>query len=102
MGFASSRNEARQLINHGHFQVNGKKVDVASFRVKPGMIVEVREKSRKIPSIEESLKAVGRRGVPEWLEVDAASFRGSVKALPTREELPPTIKEQLIVEFYSR
>ncbi len=102
MGFASSRNEARQLINHGHFQVNGKKVDVASFRVKPGMVVEVREKSRKIPSIEESLKAVGRRGVPEWLEVDAASFRGSVKALPTREELPPTIKEQLIVEFYSR
>ncbi len=102
MGFASSRSEARQLINHGHFLVNGRKVDIASFRVKPGMVIEVREKSRKITGIEESLKAVGRRGIPEWMEVDTANFRGVVKALPTREELPPTIKEPLIVEFYSR
>jgi len=102
MGFASSRSEARQLINHGHFLVNGRKVDVASFETKAGMTVEVREKSRKIGAIEDSVKTVSRRGIPSWLDVDPENFRGVVKALPTREELPPTIKEQLIVEFYSR
>jgi small subunit ribosomal protein S4 len=102
MGFATSRAEARQLINHGHFMVNGRKVDVASFRTKPGMVLEVREKSRTIASIEDSMKTVSRRGVPEWLEVDAANFRGVIKAQPTREDLPPTIREQLIVEFYSK
>lgn len=102
MGFASSRSEARQLINHGHFLVNGRKVDVASFETKAGMTVEVREKSRKIAAIEDSVKTVSRRGIPSWLDVDPENFRGVVKALPTREELPPTIKEQLIVEFYSR
>lgn len=102
MGFADSRGQARQLVTHGHFQVDGKKVNVNSFRTKPGMVIEVREKSRKIPSIEESLKAVTRRGVPDWLELDAANFKGTVKAMPTREELPQNIKEQLIVEFYSK
>jgi small subunit ribosomal protein S4 len=102
MGFASSRAEARQLVTHGHILVNGRKVDIASFRIKPGNVIEVREKSRTIPSVEESLKTVTRRGVPEWLDVDVANFKGVVKALPTREELPPTIREQLIVEFYSR
>jgi small subunit ribosomal protein S4 len=102
MGFAASRAEARQLVNHGHFLVNGRKVDIPSYRIKPGTVVEVREKSRTINSIEDSLRTVSRRGVPEWLEVDAASFRGVVKTLPKREELPTTIREQLIVEFYSR
>lgn len=102
MGFAASRAESRQLINHGHFTVNGRKVDVASFRTKPGMVVEVRERSRSIASIDDSIKTVSRRGVPEWLEVDAANFRGVIKAQPTREDLPPTIREQLIVEFYSK
>lgn len=102
MGFAASRAEARQLINHGHFLVNGRKVDVPSFRTKPGMVVEVREKSRQIAAIEESLKTVSRRGMPHWLEVDVAGFRGTVKAMPAREDLPPTIREQLIVEFYSK
>jgi small subunit ribosomal protein S4 len=102
MGFASSRAEARQLINHGHVQVNGRKVDIASFRTKPGMVVEIREKSRSIQAIDDSLKTVTRRGIPAWLDVDVAAFKGLVKALPTREELPPTIKEQLIVEFYSK
>jgi len=102
MGFASSRAEARQLISHGHFAVDGRKVDIPSFRTKPGMVVELGEKSRKNKSIEESLQAVSRRGVPDWLEVDPANFKGVVKALPTREELPPTIREQLIVEFYSK
>lgn len=102
MGFASSRAEARQLINHGHIKVNGRKVDIASFRTKPGMVIEVQEKSRSIQGIDDSLKTVTRRGIPSWLDVDAEAFKGVVKALPTREELPPTIKEQLIVEFYSK
>lgn len=102
MGFAASRAEARQLVNHGHFTVNGRRVDVASFRTKPGMVVEVVEKSRTIVAIDESIKTVSRRGIPEWLDVDVDNFRGVIKALPAREELPPTIKEQLIVEFYSK
>jgi small subunit ribosomal protein S4 len=102
MGFGASRSEARQLINHGHFRVNGRKVDIASFLTRPGMVIEVREKSRTIAAIDESLKTLGRRGVPAWLEVEPEQFKGTIKAFPTREDLPPTIKEQLIVEFYSR
>lgn len=102
MGFAPSRAEARQLVNHGHFLVNGRKVDVPSFRTKPGMVVQVREKSRSITAIDDSIKTVTRRGIPHWLEVEVADFKGTVKEFPTREDLPPTIREQLIVEFYSR
>jgi small subunit ribosomal protein S4 len=102
MGFATSRAEARQLVNHGHFLVNGRKVDVGSFRTKPGMVIELSEGSRTIPGVEESLKTVSRRGIPTWLELDVENFKGVIKAMPTREELPPTIREQLIVEFYSR
>jgi len=102
MGFARSRNEARHLVSHGHFLVNGHKVNVPSFLTKPGMVVEVKESSRTIEAIDDALKTVSRRGVPEWLQVDGAAFKGTVKALPTREELPPNIREQLIVEFYSK
>ncbi len=102
MGFASSRSEARQLIGHGHVLVNGRKVNIASYRTKQGAVIEIREKSRTIPVIDESIKTVSRRGIPQWLEVDPENFKGVVKGFPTREELPPTIKEQLIVEFYSR
>lgn len=102
MGFATSRSEARQLVNHGHVLVNGRKVDIPSFRTKPGSIIEIREKSREMPVIREALDTVSRRGVPHWLDVDVAAFKGEVKALPTREDLPPTIREQLIVEFYSK
>ncbi len=102
MGFASSRAQARQLINHGHFLVDGHKVDIPSFRTKPGTVIEVREKSRKIDAISDAMKTVSRRGIPDWLEVDAANFKGVVKALPRRDDLPPTIREQLIVEFYSK
>ncbi len=102
MGFASSRSEARQLVCHGHFLVNGRKVDIPSFRTKPGAVIEVKEKSRQVPSIQESLKTITRRGVPAWLELEPEQFKGVIKALPTREELPPTIREQLIVEFYSK
>lgn len=102
MGFAISRAQARQLINHGHFLVNGRKVSIASFRTKPGMVIEVDEGSRKVDAIDEALKTLSRRGTPAWLEVDVSNFRGAIKALPNREDLPPTIQEQLIVEFYSR
>lgn len=102
MGFASSLKEARQLIAHGHFLVNGRKVDIPSFRTKPGAVIEVKERSRKMPCIGEALQTISRRGIPSWLEVDAEHFRGVIKALPTREELPTTIREQLIVEFYSK
>ncbi len=102
MGFSASRSQARQLITHGHVMVNGRKVDVAAFQVKPGMVIELREKSRKIEWVEESLKTASRRGLPAWMDVDVENFRGTFKALPTREELPPTIREQLIVEYYSR
>jgi len=102
MGFARSRSEARQLINHGHFMVNGKKVDIPSFLTKPGMVVEVKEASRQAKSIEDSISTISRRGIPDWLEVDAASFKGVIKAVPPREGLPPFIREQLIVEFYSK
>lgn len=102
MGFASSRAEARQLINHGHMLVNGRKVDVPSVLTKPGMVIEVREKSRKIAAIGECLRTVSKRGLLSWLEVDPDNYRGVIKAMPTREGLPPNIKEQLIVEYYSR
>ncbi|MCA1961847.1 MAG: 30S ribosomal protein S4 [Desulfomonile sp.] len=102
MGFARSRNEARHLVSHGHFLVNGRKVNVPSFLTKPGMVVEVKESSRTLEAIDDALKTVSRRGVPEWVQVDPAAFKGTVKALPTREELPPNIREQLIVEFYSK
>jgi small subunit ribosomal protein S4 len=102
MGFAASRAEARALVNHGHFLVNGRKVDIPSYRTKPGVVVELKEKSRAIPGIADSLKTASRRGMPTWLDVDVDNFKGVLKALPTREELAPTIREQLIVEFYSR
>jgi small subunit ribosomal protein S4 len=102
LGFANSRNEGRQLVRHSHFLVNGKKVTIASYLVKQGDVVELREKSRKMTRVQESLEAVARRGVPSWLELDPGQFKGTVVALPTREELTFPVQEQLIVELYSR
>lgn len=102
LGFASSRSEARQLIRHDHFLVNGRKVNIPSYLVSPGEIVEVREKSRKIPRIVESLEAVARRGVPHWLELDKENVKGKIVSLPSREDLTMPIQEQLIVELYSK
>ena len=101
-GFASSRNEARQMVRHNHFTVNGKKVNIPSYLVRPGEVIEVREKSKKIPRIVESLEAVARRGVPHWLELDKENMRGKVISLPAREDLTMPIQEQLIVELYSK
>ncbi len=102
MGFAESRNQARQLVRHGHFLVNGRKVDIPSFLVKVGDVIEVKEKSRDILPIKQSIETLARRGVPDWLEVDAEAFRGKVKAMPERHHITMPIQEQLIVEFYSK
>lgn len=102
LGFASSRNEARQMVSHGHFLIDGKKANVPSMRLKAGSTVEVREKSQKHGKINDALDAVVRRGVPEWLELDRDKFKGTVKALPSREDITMPIQENLIVELYSK
>ena len=102
MGFATSRAEARQLVKHGHFTVDGRKAMTPSILVKPGAKVEVREKSRKIARIAGALEALEGRSVPQWLEIDKDAFTGTVKGMPTREDITLPIQEQLIVELYSR
>jgi small subunit ribosomal protein S4 len=102
MGFAGSRDQARQFVRHNHFQVNGRKADIPSFQVKPGDVITLKEKSRKNAFIVESLEAVARRGVPSWMELDKGNFQGTVKAMPNREEITMPINEQLIVELYSK
>lgn len=100
--FADSRTESRHLIRHGHFQVNGRKVDIPSLLVKPGDEITVRPKSKKVERIQACFSAVDRRGVPAWLEIDKKDMKGSVKSLPTREEIALPVREQLIVELYSK
>jgi small subunit ribosomal protein S4 len=102
MGFATSRAEARQLVRHGHFLVDGRKSSTPSILLKPGAKVTVREKSRKVARIAGALESLEARSVPQWLETDKANFEGAVKALPTREDITLPIQEQLIVELYSR
>jgi len=102
MGFASSRNQARQVVRHNHFTVNGRKVNIPSYQVKIGDVIEVREKSRKSSFILEAMETVVRREMPSWLEVDGSNFSGIVKEFPNREELTMPINEQLIVELYSK
>ena len=102
-GFATSRNEARLLVRQGHFLVNGRKVNIPSFQVRVGDIVELREKSRQIARVNEALDGVMRRGVPSWVELDRAAFKGSLKTLPVRDEMTtPVFQEHLIVELYSK
>ena len=102
MGFVNSRTQGRHFVRHNHFTVNGKKVNIPSFLAKAGDIVEVREKSRAIQAISDSLDAVVRRGVPQWIELEKEAFRGIVKGLPVREDLTMPIQEQLIVELYTK
>jgi small subunit ribosomal protein S4 len=102
MGFASDHAEARQLVRHGHFTINGKKVNIPSYLVKPRDVVQVRESSQKITRILEALAAVDRRGVPQWITLDKDAFKGRLTSLPSREDLTLPIREQLIVELYSR
>jgi small subunit ribosomal protein S4 len=102
LGFASSRAEARQLVRHGHFVLNGRKATIPSMQVKAGDQIELREKSRTVSSINDALDAVVRRGIPQWLELERDAFKGSAKALPVREDITTPIQEQLIVELYSK
>jgi small subunit ribosomal protein S4 len=102
MGFADTRAEARQLVRHGHFTVNGKRVNIPSYAVRPGTAIEVHDKSKKVLRIQEATETVDRRGVPQWLEVDKKAFKGTVKSVPNREDLTMPIQEQLIVELYSK
>ena len=102
MGFATSRAEARQLVRHGHFLVNGRKATIASYQVKEGVKVTVREKSRKVARIAGALETLEGRSVPQWVEIDKENFEGTVKTMPAREDITMPIQEQLIVELYSR
>ncbi len=102
LGFVNSRAQGRQLVRHQHFSVNGKKVNIPSYLIKIGDVVEIREKSRKVKTIEDSLDAVVRRGVPQWLELEKKDLKGIVKGFPIREDLTMPIQEQLIVELYSK
>lgn len=102
LGFANSRNEARQLVRHNHFWVNRSKVNIPSYIVKPGDVIEVRDKSKKVVRILEAMEGVARRGVPQWLELDKEQLKGNVRALPTRVDINIPIQEKLIVELYSK
>lgn len=102
LGFASSRNQARQLVLHGHFEVNGTRAKSPSMLVKGNDVITVRERSRKLTYFQDLHKVLEHVTPPEWLSVDAANMQGQVQSLPSREQLDVPIKEQLIVEFYSR
>jgi small subunit ribosomal protein S4 len=102
LGFASSRNHARQLVRHNHILINNKKVNIPSFIVDVNDIITIKEKSRTNSHIAESLETIDRRGVPTWLELNKDAFSATVKALPNRDEITMPIQEQLIVELYSK
>jgi small subunit ribosomal protein S4 len=102
MGFTNSRTQGRHFVRHQHFLVNGKKVNIPSYPIKIGDVVEVQEKSREMAAIQSALEAVARRNVPQWMELDKDKKRGVIKGLPVREDLTMPIQEQLIVELYSK
>ena len=104
MHFASSRNQARQLVSHGHFTVNGKKVNIPSYRIKPGDVIEVKEASKKVVSILDALKEVNKSGNYPWINLDIDAQKGTFVAYPERAEVTDLadIKEQLVVELYSK
>lgn len=102
LGFVDSRTQGRHFVRHNHFLVNGKKVNIPSYLLKVGDVIEIREKSKKVQAINDSLDAVVRRGVPQWLELEKENLKGSVKTLPVREDITMPIQEQLIVELYSK
>ena len=102
LGFAATRREARQLVNHGHFTVNGRRVNIPSFQVKPGMVIAPKESSRNLEKIKANVEANSFRQAPRWLEYDAANMIAKVVAVPTREDIDMPIEEHLIVELYSK
>jgi small subunit ribosomal protein S4 len=102
MGFAASRAESRQVVRHNGVRINGHRVNIPSYQVRPGDIVEVVEKAKGQLRIKAALAAAESRGFPEWVEVDISAFKGTYKALPERGELPPSINESLVIELYSK
>lgn len=102
MGFARTRREARQVVDHKHFLVNGKAVNIPSYQVKAGDVIEVREKSRSLQRYKDILEVTGGRLTPEWIDVDQEALKGTVKSLPTREMIDVPVDEMLIVELYSK
>lgn len=102
MGFANSRSQARQMVRHGIFTLNGHKVTIPSLQVRVGDEIAVPEKNRSIPVIAAAQDVIARRGCPTWVEVDGASFKGVIKALPQRDDIQTPIEESLIVELYSK
>ncbi|MCF8027872.1 MAG: 30S ribosomal protein S4 [Desulfobacteraceae bacterium] len=102
LGFASSRVQGRQLVKHNHFLINGRKVNIPSYQVKPGDVVEIREKSRNVAAINEAVESMVRRGMPQWLELDKETLKGSVKTLPVRDDITMPVQENQIIEFYSK
>ncbi len=102
MGFASSRSEARQIVRHGHILVNGRRVDIPSYLVPVGAKIEVAEKAKQHLRIRAAAERAAERGVPEWLDVDLQKLEGVYRQLPERDQLDPDIREQLIVELYSK
>ena len=102
MGFARTRREARQIVDHKHVLVNGKRVNIPSYLVKAGDVIEIREKSKSCARYKEVLEATNGRLVPEWLESDKEALKGTVKSLPTREAIDVPVNEMLIVELYSK
>jgi len=102
LGLVNSRAQGRHFVKHNHFLVNGRKVNIPSYLIKIGDVVEVREKSRQIQSLEGALDAVVRRGIPQWLDLEKENMKGIVKEFPSREDITTPIQEQLIVELYSK
>ncbi|BCW97667.1 MAG: 30S ribosomal protein S4 [Armatimonadota bacterium] len=102
LGFAASRLQARQFVSHGHIRVNGRKVHIPSYQLRPGDRVDVVEESRKMQPLQDAMKAAGTGTVPPWLKLDAAAYAGEVLSAPQRDEINTDVQEALIVEFYSR
>ncbi len=102
LGFAGSRPQARQLVSHGHFQVNGKKVDISSYKVKPGDVINVRNKSKKVALIHEAMKQVHGEQTFPWLSLDKAKMEGTFLEIPERDQMGVDVNEQLVVELYSK
>lgn len=102
MGFGASRGEARQVVRHNAILVNGRRVNIPSYQVRAGDVIEVAERSKAQLRVKAAAEAAGSRGVPEWMEVDAKALKGTFKALPARSELPSSINESLVIELYSK
>ncbi|MGN1160546.1 MAG: 30S ribosomal protein S4 [Lachnospiraceae bacterium] len=102
MGFARTRREARQIVDHKHVLVNGKKINIPSYLIKAGDVIEIREKSKSLQRYKDIVEVTGGRLVPEWLDVDIEALKGTVKELPRREAIDVPVNEMLIVELYSK